>query len=93
MRIKFNKVEIFNKALVEINKYLQKYSSNIAVISIKYQLKYLVELEEGKEKDRSRLSGINLGLIAVREIEGKDDDLAEILYEVNSIVKIMMAEK
>ncbi len=88
-----NRIEIFDKALMELDKFIEKFPSNILVKSIRFQLKYLIELEEGKEKDRSRLSEINLGLIAVREIEGKDDDLAEILYEVNSIVKIMMSEK
>lgn len=88
-----NKIEIFNKALVELNKFIEKFPENILVKSIEYQLNYLINLEESKEKDRSRLSEINLGLIAVREIEGKNDDLANILYEVNSIVKIMKTEK
>lgn len=86
-------IAIFNKALVGLNKLVGEFPSNILVKSIKLQLKYLIDLEEGKEKDRSRLPEINLGLITVREIEGKDDELANILYEVNSIAKAMMTEK
>lgn len=85
-----NRIETFDRALIELNKSMEKSPSNILVKSIQLQLKYLIDLEEGKEKDRSRLSEINLGLIAVREIEGKDDELANILYEVSSIAKAMM---
>lgn len=91
--MKLNKITILDEALVKLNKFVENFSDNIFAESIKFQLKYLIDLEKGREKDRSNLSEINLGLIAVREIEGKDDDLADILYEVNSIVKAMMIEK
>lgn len=89
----YNNVDIFKEALSQLLELTDKLQSNILINSIEFQLKYLIDLEEGRQKDRSRLAEINLCLIAAREIESKNDDLANILYEVNSIVKIMMTEK
>lgn len=91
--MQLDKIATLNKALAKLDKFTEKFPSDILVKSIEFQLKYLIDLKEGREKDRSRLNEINLGLIAVIEIEGKDDDLADILYEVNSIAKTMMTEK
>ncbi len=53
------------------------------LVSIDHQLDYLIELTEGINSDKTRLKDINIGIIAVREIEGIDDRLAELLYEIN----------
>jgi hypothetical protein len=50
----------------------------------------LVDLETGTEKDRDRLKDVNVGVIAVREVEDRDEDLANQLYEVASAVKQML---
>ncbi len=57
--------------------------------SIKAQLTYLLELAEGRSTDRSRLDGIIVGLYAAREFESRDMSFANLLYEVEEIVKTM----
>lgn len=53
------------------------------LVSIDHQLDYLIEISEEGNFDNTRLKDINLGVIAVREIEGIDDKLAELLYEIS----------
>lgn len=53
------------------------------LVSIDHQLDYLIEIIEERNSDETRLKDINLGIIAVREIEGIDDQLAELLYEIS----------
>lgn len=54
--------------------------------SIDIQLDYLMQLLDNKISDRARLKDITIGIIAVREIEGVDDELAELLYEIDAWV-------
>lgn len=75
------KIEIFQKALDGCRKLGQQFPDNPLLKSAQTQLSYLIDLETGKRQDRERLSDINIGLIAVREIEGVDDDLANWIYE------------
>lgn len=53
------------------------------LLSIDHQLDYLIQVMEENNSDQSRLKDINLGIIAVREIEGVDDQLAELLYDIS----------
>ena len=41
--------------------------------SIIYQLQYLIDLDEGRTKDLSLLKNIKIGWIAIRELDGYDD--------------------
>lgn len=59
------------------------------LISIKKQLEYLIKLNDGLS-DGSRLKYISLGLLAVREIENWDDDLADLLHEISAEVRILI---
>ena len=75
------KIEIFQQALDRCRKIGQPVPDNPLLKSAQIQLSYLIDLEMGKRQDRERLSDINIGLIAVREIEGIDDNLANWIYE------------
>lgn len=70
--------------------FCQKYPDNRMLLSIEIQLQYLVDLVSGKVKDRSRLKDINLGVIAVHEVEDRDEDLANQLYEVAELAGKML---
>ena len=55
--------------------------------SLEPQLRFLLDLLEGKQVDRSRLSELSLGLIVVREVEDRDPELADLLYRVTDLVE------
>lgn len=75
------RIEIFQRALDGCRKLGRQFPDNPLIKSAQTQLQYLIDLEQGRRDDRGRLSDINIGLIAVREIEGVDDDLANWIYE------------
>jgi len=57
--------------------------------SIAAQLAYLEGLADGTNTDRSLLSKVNVGLLAVREFEESDPDLATALKRVQFIADQM----
>ena len=62
------------------------------IVSIRRQLNYIKDALEYKN-DRSRLKDINIGGYAVREFENLYEDLADIIYEVCDIVRLMIKNK
>ena len=54
------------------------------------QLKYLIDLEDGTNNDRSQLDTINLGQIGARDIEQLDVYLADLLNDVSAEVSKMV---
>lgn len=62
------------------------------IVSIRRQLNYIKDALEYKN-DRSRLKDINIGVYAVREFENLYEDLADIIYEVCDIVRLMIKNK
>jgi hypothetical protein len=60
--------------------------------SIILQLEYLVAIELGTEKDRSRLKDIVIGAQAAREIDSVDLKLADVLYQVAEAVERMRGD-
>ncbi len=64
----------------------------VPLISIQKQLEYLINFNNGAV-DGSRLKDINVGLVAVREIENWDDDLAGLLYKIDvEVDRLRIAE-
>ncbi len=55
--------------------------------SLRGQLGYLLDLEEGRTSDLSNLSRLSIGLITAREIDDRDPELAELLYQVMDTVR------
>jgi hypothetical protein len=88
-----NRVDLFRKAIVECLGLQRRYASCPALISIEKQLRYLLDIELGLRADRELLNSITIGLIAAREIEPLDLDVATTLYDVASEVHLMMNEK
>lgn len=78
------RIELFKKALAECQRLLQQYPDEQPLKSVENQLLYLIDLEEGRRQDRNLLARINLGLIAVREIEDLDLPFAELLHKVSA---------
>lgn len=55
--------------------------------SLEPQLRFVLDLLEGKHVDRSRLSELTIGIIVVREVEDRDPGLADLLYQVTGLVQ------
>jgi hypothetical protein len=83
-------MELYERARNRIDILLQAEPDNPLLESVKVQLQYLKDLEDGKRQDRTRLKDINLGLTAVREIEGWDDELADLLHRISAEVRQMV---
>ena len=62
---------------------MSKYPELKTLESINNQLRYLLDLCDGRTQDKSKLTSIILGIQAAREIEQLDEDLADLLYKVN----------
>jgi hypothetical protein len=63
------------------------------LLSIEKQLEYLIDLEEGRCSDRSLMANLNLGLLAARELEPDDMELANLIYQVTESAKSMKAKQ
>ena len=74
-----NRIELFNTAKRDCEQLEARYPECRALQSIKAQLDYLISLESGSNKDRSRIKDIIIGVLAAREIEPRDIALAELL--------------
>lgn len=70
-----------------------KLGTNPMLDSVIEQLTYLLSLADGTSTDESRLKNINIGLIAVREVEGADDALANMLHELAQDVRDRLSAK
>jgi hypothetical protein len=79
-------LELFRAALEATRELLSRYDS-VVLKSIIDQLNYLIDVETGKTKDTSRLANINIGILAVREVEDMDPDTAEQLHKVSAAVR------
>jgi hypothetical protein len=64
-----------------------KYPESIALKSIISQLKYLIDLNNRVCSDQSKLSAINIGVLAAREVEDMDHRIAEQLYLIAADIK------
>ena len=56
------------------------------------QLEYLLLFLQGGS-DRSRLADINIGVIAVREIEAVDMELADLMHEIQGWVRRQLSQR
>jgi len=86
---RMDRLTLFRSALSKSRDHVQRWGEHRAIQSIIAQLQYLEAVEAGVMKDRSRLSEINLGVLAAREIEDRDMPLAELLYEVTGELQNM----
>jgi hypothetical protein len=49
----------------------------------------LIDIEEGRRSDFQLLANLNFGLLAARELEPHDMELANLIYDVTKAVKEM----
>lgn len=83
------RIKLFEKAVSEIQMLIEQYPMIEQFQSVKIQLEYLIDIEEKRRTDYERLEDINIGLITVREIEDRNMDTANLMYEVTSEVEKM----
>jgi hypothetical protein len=82
-----NRLLLFKKALEECRKRLKETPNLRPLISIEKQLEYLIDLEEGRRTDTELMANLNLGIVAVRELEPHDIKLANLIYDVTEAIK------
>ena len=87
-----NRIDLFRSSLRDAGLLKEKYPSSAPLQSVIDQLEYLINLESGKSMDSSRLTAINIGAIAAREVEELDMETAEKLYAVTDAVGQMITE-
>lgn len=80
---------VLTKALTRTEQRMAERPDLTPLVSIQKQLEYLIKFNN-KEADGSRLKDINVGLVAVREIENWDDELAALLHEISTEVRILI---
>jgi hypothetical protein len=83
--------ELFETSLARVSALLQ-FTGDPALRSAELQLEYLIDLDKENRTDHQRLHDVNIGLLAVREIEVLDDALADLLYLVAEQVELMKNE-
>ncbi|MBA4124006.1 MAG: hypothetical protein H0X72_16305 [Acidobacteria bacterium] len=83
------RIKLFEKAIAAIQMLSKQYPMIEQFRSVKNQLAYLIDIESGRKTDCERLKDINIGLITVREIEDRNMDIANLMYEVTSEVEKM----
>lgn len=83
------RIQLFQTALAKSKEALDKAPYMFPLESVIEQLKYLIDLEDGTNSDRSQLNSIDLGQIAARDIESLDSNLADLLHDVSSEVTNM----
>ncbi|HEY2659310.1 MAG TPA: immunity protein Tsi6 family protein [Caulobacteraceae bacterium] len=74
-------------ALEQSLDHVDLWGEHAAIRSIIIQLEYLIGLETGRTQDRSPIRDISIGVLAAREIEGRDVALAQLLHAVADDVK------
>lgn len=85
------RLKLFKEALSATEAEFAKYPDESALESVRNQLLYLINLEEGMHHDWSRLSLITVGLLGARELGGViPDELTQLLYDVQGEVRQMM---
>lgn len=78
----FDRSSLFKKALTACGELRLLHPGNLALRSVISQLHYLIELDAGRNKDRSRLDTIVIGVLARREIAFLDAKTAALLETV-----------
>jgi hypothetical protein len=84
-----NRIDLFLSALTGAQSLQFRYPQDNSVQSIVKQLSFLVELERGERSDAARLSDIIIGVLALKEVEPLDSNLAAVLYDVSVEVESM----
>jgi predicted nucleotidyltransferase len=86
------RLELFRTALERTEELERRYPDDRAVEQCAIQFRYLIALELGERNDRRNLENVNIGVLAVREIEPLDPSLADMIYKAVEEVELMKNE-
>src|SRR5579884_1614285 len=86
------RLELFQQALADVELLAITQPTGRPSKSAIIQMRYLVELESGQRTDFERLADINIGLLAIRELQPADPTVEERLCEVDAEAKTMLAQ-
>jgi len=84
-----NRLLLFKQTLEKCQERLKQSPDSQPLRSIEKQLEYLIDLEAGRRSDVQLMANLNLGLLAARELEPHDMELANLIYDVTKAVKEM----
>ena len=84
-----DRMKLLENGLQNCEALLVRYPLSMALQSVKKQINYLLELEQGKITDRTLLKDITIGVLTAREVESLDNDAAEVFYKIASLSKQM----
>lgn len=82
---------LFQQGIAAICRLEQIYPDYPPFVSIHNQLQFLAEQCGLPVLDRDRLAQINLGYITMREVETRDESIADLLYRCSAEAKAMQA--
>ena len=86
------RVHLFEQGILAIEKLEREVPRFPPYISIHNQLLFLYGQAAGQPKDRQGLAAINLGMLAVREVETGNPEAAELFYQAAAEAKKMLQE-
>jgi hypothetical protein len=86
------RISLFQRAILAIEKLEREYPSYPPFMSIHNQLLFLLDQASGSPFNREGLAKINLGYITMREVEARDDAAADLFYLVSAEVKKMLGK-
>ncbi len=86
------RLELFLSARQKAKAALARAPYMFPLESVIRQLDYLIRVEEGVEPDRGPLKTIDLGLVAARDLENFDRELADLLHEVSAEARRMQPQ-
>jgi hypothetical protein len=83
-----NRLSMCEQALKQIEEYDHRFPGEPALISVAHQLQYIMRAERGEGADRSRLSELTMGRLAVYELSNIiSDDLSKLLCTIADDVR------
>ncbi|MCE1969620.1 immunity protein Tsi6 family protein [Enterobacter cloacae] len=85
----YTALDYINDAIDAINHRLQENPTFSLYIMAKNQLEYIKSILTGAEKDKSKLHTLNLGVLASKEFDTTDAELAQHLSNANYIASQM----
>lgn len=92
-RMNMSRIECFKDALERSKAALNTAPFLFPFKATIEQLQYLIDVEEGKTQDFSRLKDLKIGWIAVRELDGyTDESLIEELCVISAEIDKMMGD-
>lgn len=79
-----SRTDLFREALRRCTELVGRFPDVKFLESVKRQLEFLIDLDEGKRTDRANIKRLSIGIIAVREVEDLDSELYDLLIQAAS---------